>query len=389
LLLARQGFRVALLDQSHFPRHKACAEYLSPGVWETVRRLGLAEVLDAHAPLRVCGMEIISPGDCVLPVRYRSCGQSHHAMTLSRRRLDTSLVRAATASGVELCEGFRVQAPLFEGGSAVGVEGIQGSTRRVIRSRLVVAADGARSSLARRLGLTRAPRWPIRLGLVAHFTGPVRLRGGMGQMHVFPDGYCGVAPLPADSHSNEAGRLNVAMVVREDAVRQERISATHFFDRWIESRPRLRELLTECERADAVRGVGPIGARARRVSLSGMLLVGDAAGFFDPFTGEGIYRAIRGAEIAADVGARALRAGDLSARALSAYDRGRARAFRRKEVVTALVQLFVQYPGLLEYAVPRLAVRHDALDTLGMVLGDMTDAGAFLNPRMLWQALRP
>jgi flavin-dependent dehydrogenase len=179
------------------------------------------------------------------------------------------------------------------------------------------------------------------------------------------------------------------MVVPAGSVRRSRVPAGQYFESWINLHPRLRDTLSECTRVSAVRGVAPIGARCRRPFTAGALVIGDAAGFFDPFTGEGIYRALCSAELAAEVGGQALRSGDVSARALSAYGRARTRQFRRKEMVTALVQLFVQYPRLLEYAVPRLNRRDDALDALGRVLGDLSDAREFLRPAMLWRALHP
>jgi len=115
--------------------------------------------------------------------------------------------------------------------------------------------------------------------------------------------------------------------------------------------------------------------------------VGDAAGFFDPFTGEGIYRALRGAQLAAETAEIALSVPDTVD--FSMYDRLRTREFRRKSAVTALVQLFVQHPAALDYAISRLRRREAALSTLANVLGDVEDAGQFFHPSMLWSALRP
>ena len=81
----------------------------------------------------------------------------------------------------------------------------------------------------------------------------------------------------------------------------------------------LRALLADCTRISPVRGIGPIGSRARRVSMDGAMLVGDAAGFFDPFTGEGIYRALHGAELLSEVGHDALVRNDVSAARLARY----------------------------------------------------------------------
>jgi flavin-dependent dehydrogenase len=201
-------------------------------------------------------------------------------------------------------------------------------------------------------------------------------------MHVARDGYCGVAPLPG-------GLLNVAVVVRADAVASSGMSAGEYLDRWVGSLPALRECLAGCARVSPVRGVGPIGSRTRRVWAPGALLVGDAAGFFDPFTGEGIYRALRGAQVAAPLAADALERDDVSGGVLDRYEDLRRAAFGWKHGVTALVQLFVQYPALMEYALPRLAGRATPAECLGAVLGDCRDPRDFLSPLMLWSALRP
>src|SRR5947207_15136003 len=83
------------------------------------------------------------------------------------------------------------------------------------------------------------------------------------------------------------------------------------FERFAFSFPDVRERLRGADRADTVRGVGPIGARVRATSGPGWMLVGDAAGFFDPFTGEGVYKALRGAELAAEIATDALEHDDL------------------------------------------------------------------------------
>jgi flavin-dependent dehydrogenase len=301
--------------------------------------------------------------------------------------LDAVLAAEASQAGAELIEGFRVCGTRLENGTVCGVEGVKDGTRLVLSARLVVVADGARSALAHGLGTAREPRWPARVGLVAHFSRAARVDDGFGQMHVSEQGYCGVVPLPM-SNAGEA-RQNVAMVLPPETLKRSRMPASVYFDHWIAARTRLRDFLAGCNRVTGVRGIAPVGSRCTRPFAAGALVVGDAAGFFDPFTGEGIYRALCSAELAADVGRQALQTGDVSERTLSAYGRERARVFRRKSAVTALVQLFVQCPPLLDYAISRLNRREDALETLGRVLGDIADAGDFLRPAMLWRALRP
>jgi menaquinone-9 beta-reductase len=378
VLMAREGFSVALLDRQRFPRPKACAEYMSPGVREVLSRLGLQPALDGARGVK--GMEIVAPSGRRLRVAYSNGGVATSASALPRVEFDHALVRLARGAGASVHEGIVVRQPIVEGDRVLGVRGTCCGEEVEMRARLTIIADGARSVLAGALGLTGRVRWPVRMGLVAHMDG-LSFEGDFGQMYVSRGGYCGVAPLPG-------GRANVAMVLPPGTVRASGVSASLYFQRWIASHAVLSAALEGATAVSGVRGVSPIGARVRRSWAPGALLVGDAAGFYDPFTGEGIYRALRSAELAAEVGARALTTGDVDG-GLAPYEYLRGEAFRRKSAITALVQLFVRYPSLLEYAIPRLGARERPLGTLGNVLGDVADAATFLRPGMLWEALRP
>ena len=381
-LLAAQGHDVLLVDRSHFPRVKACAEYMSPGLTDLMHRLGLSTALRDVEPQPITGMEIVSAGGKRLRVQYGDAHQQRQASSVPREVFDSALIGHARSVGAEVREGVVAKLPVREDGRVIGVEVAEDGRTTQIRGRLTIVADGTRSAMARGLGLTSPVRWPRRLGLVSYFQGEAELSGAFGQMHVRAHGYCGVAPLPD-------GRLNVAVVVKTDAVKQSGLTATAYFDRWIEQDVQLSRLLQSCRRVTSVRGVAPIGSRVSRAWAPGCLLVGDAAGFFDPFTGEGIYRAVRGAELASLIAHSALRRNGDRQYELSSYSSLRREAFQQKSAVTALVQLFVQYPGLLGYAVPRLRERQQPREILSNVLGDLIPPAQFLRPSILWSALRP
>ncbi|MDQ2745050.1 MAG: geranylgeranyl reductase family protein [Chloroflexota bacterium] len=382
ILLSRLGYDVLLLDKSHFPRPKPCGEYLSPGVTDTLRQLDLGMVAAEGAMFPLEGMEIVSPANRVLRVSYRRHGAQLLAHTMPRATLDNSLLDHAKRAGTRVMEGFVARTPIVSDGVVRGVAGSLAGDEARVSARLTIVADGTRSVLSRKLGLARPPRWPVRLGLVAYYEGRNWLPDRFGQMHVSLSGYCGIAPLGPES-------ANVAMVVREDAVARSGQSATEFYSQWLARHPGTRRALAGCRRVTPVRGVGPIGSRTTRSWVPGALLVGDAAGFFDPFTGEGIFRALQGADLAARVAHAALQRGTVGDRGLSPYGRLRVESFRWKSLATSLVQCFVQYPALMEYALPRIASRPIPDHTLSMVLGDVMDARRLVNPRMLWSALRP
>jgi menaquinone-9 beta-reductase len=106
--------------------------------------------------------------------------------------------------------------------------------------------------------------------------------------------------------------------------------------------------------------------------------VGDAAGFYDPFTGEGIFTALRSAELATDVAAHAIRSGDVSARTLARYRRERTAIFADKARVTRALQVLIRHRRLANIAAHLLARRQRLLDMMLGVIGDYIPARALL-----------
>ncbi len=381
-LLARRGFSVVLLDRAAFPRDKACGEYTSPETEQVLKRMGVLEPVLRAGARRLPAMKVISPAGRSFIMQYSREGRDDeaHVLATPRRVLDAALVDHARRSGACVREREKVEGVLVQDGVAAGVVlRRRGGEAREIRARLVVGADGVHSAVVRSLGLEAPLRWPRNLGMVAHYRGYSGL-DSWGEMHVSERGYAGLAPL-------SGGLVNVGLVMPMSAKLTG--TAAERFEAFANSFPAVRERLGGAERVSQVRGVGPIGARVGRVHGPGYLLVGDAAGFFDPFTGEGVYKALRGAELAAEVAAEALEKNDLSARGLSRYARLRRRHFAAKEIVCRLVQLFVAVPPAMDYVAARLAARPAPLNTITGVLGDFADARAALSPTFLWSLLRP
>jgi menaquinone-9 beta-reductase len=367
--LAAGGRSVVLVEASHHPRPKACAEYASPMIAEELDRLELpASAWQADA-VAVTGMRVIRGKDAV-DVRYADAGGARRAWGLDRTRFDTALAAHAASRG----------ARLLERRAFVGTERAGGRWRTVMRtatgdeaiaSTWLIGADGARSRVAHRLGVDRPVRMPRRLGLVAHYEGDPDLVEH-GEMHVGRHVYVGLAPLAG-------GRLNVGMALPAG----ERRSAEDRFEAAIASLPAVEARLRERRRLTPIRGASPIGHRAAHAAGEGWMLVGDAAGFIDPFTGEGIYRALRSARAAAS----ALKAGDHGA--ASRYLAERRAAFTAKDALTWTIQALLAAPPVLGYALRRLDARPGLAVRLGSALGDCRPATDALSPLFLGRVLRP
>lgn len=369
--LAADGRDVLMVEARAHPRPKACAEYASPRIVEELRRLGLPEAGWQRDALPLAGMRVIRGRDAV-DVRYRDAVGPRSAWGLDRLVFDTALAAHATASGARLVEHAAFDEPVWTDGRVSGaiVSTPEGAT--TIRSRWLVGADGARSRVANRLGVERPVIAPRRLGMVAHYEADPEL-ADHGEMHVGPGWYVGLAPLAG-------GRLNVGMALPMEKVRR---SAKEQFQAAIEGIPAVAARLAGRRRLTPIMGASPIGHRVGRAAGPGWLLVGDAAGFIDPFTGEGIYRALRSARAAAESLARG--DDDVEDRYLAA----RRHAFAAKDALTWLVQGMLASPPLMGYALRRLASRPATALRLGSALGDCRPASDALSPFFLAQVLRP
>ena len=142
--------------------------------------------------------------------------------------------------------------------------------------------------------------------------------------------------------------------------------------------PRLRERLASARAVESVRALGPLAHYATRVSANGALLVGDAAGFYDPFTGEGVYMALESARLAAEVVDRAIQSHSCSRRFLSQYDAARAASLAGRYRLQSVIQAIVACPHLADFAAKRLQSRGRFADRLMEVLGDLRPPGDLL-----------
>ncbi|HEY2824111.1 MAG TPA: FAD-dependent oxidoreductase [Gemmatimonadales bacterium] len=377
-LLAERGHTVALLDRAHFPRPKPCAEYLSPEAGRILERLGVLGSLRAAGAAELAGMRVVGPGGMSFTGRFAGRGTqgfprfSDVGLAIRREVLDATLLDAARARNVTVLEGLTARS-LGVTPAARTVLAQRDGTPVAIAGRLVIGADGLNSRVAAVLGLTRRRGRP-RVAFVTHARG-VQDMSDVGEIHVGPGGYAGLA-------SVGDGITNVAVVTGDAGAGG---GARERLRQLLAGYPEVTRRVANATWVSPVRAVGPFGRWTPRASAARALLVGDAADFHDPVTGEGVYAALRGAELAAEHADLALRSDRLEAAAFAEYDRDRRRVFGGKWLVERLIGWAIATPAVLDHAARRLRDRPELADLLIGVTGDFVPARQILTPSFLWR----
>ncbi len=288
MLLARAGLNVRVFDRARFPRQKLCGDTLNPGALALLRRhadtTALIERSDA-----IHGMRLTGPGGVRVDGRY---GGDITGRSVTRSVLDQWLLDRAIEAGAQFEEGAAVRDVTSNGGRVDGL--VIGNGNRTHRARMVIAADGRRSVLAIGRGLSRQPRRPRRWAIGSYFT-DVDGMTSLGEMHVRHGHYIGVAPVPG-------GLVNTCLVLPFEPSSDRRLSNPS--EALLAALKEDAELAPRFARARAVDApvmLGPMAVDASSAGEPGLLLAGDAAGFIDPMTGDGLRFALRGAELAATV----------------------------------------------------------------------------------------
>jgi flavin-dependent dehydrogenase len=203
-------------------------------------------------------------------------------------------------------------------------------------------------------------------------------------MHVTRNGYCGLANVGG-------GVTNVGMAMPVRFAAGAAGDTAGFMERWIRAHPRLAPRFAEAERISPVLATGPFAVHARRAWVPGAALVGDAADFFDPFTGEGMFEALRGGEMLGPYLCAALASTSprVMDEALAAYDRARRHQFAGTWRLQKIVAVAVAFPPMLNHTVRAANNRRAIADLVVNVASGFLPAGELVRPGILRQLLFP
>jgi flavin-dependent dehydrogenase len=374
MLLARAGYEVTLLERQYFPRAKPCGDCLSPGANPVLKRLGLWDDVMHARPALLNGWRLTSPGNVSFHALFRDISEDNdvsEALAVSRDRLDAVLLSHARRAGVNIRHGLHVTDVLrADAGRVIGVRAECDAQRIEIKARLTIGADGLRSVIARRLN-AHGRRPKLRK---ASFTIHVDLpeRRVVGEMYVAENACLGIAPV-----HDEMRQHNVTLVVNHGSYDK------HAGTRAIVTAGMARfgfELPSDC---GEILTSGPFDWPVRQTAYDGAVLIGDAAGYYDPFTGQGIFQAMYCAEMLAEHAINALRNRTVRRNDIRNFELAHARMMRPARRVQRIVEFVCARPHLADRIFGKFARDEALARVLVGVTSDLFPAARLLSPRLL------
>jgi geranylgeranyl reductase family protein len=379
--LAKAGVRVALLEKESFPREKLCGEAVcSPGHVH-LRRMGVLQSIERDGLghwARIGGL--VSPAG--ISFVGNSAQETRPPLVIAIRRmvLDERIARAAASAGVTLIEDYSGSDPKFEDGHWTLLD--RRGEKPAIRARVLVAADGALSRIARSLGIvTTQPDATCSRAYVESDSVPFDADGVVYYPRDLLPGYCALfreagGILNFCVYLIPGGKLGVADIkaAHEDVLNRD---------------PYVRAALGPNVRIDKMRAAPLRLGGVPKSYADHVLLVGDAAGQIDPLTGEGIHFAMDAAEMAAQVLIDALAKGDLGAASLKLYEDHWRQAFGREFYWSArIAKFYARYPVFLDGAAALVRKRGASfLQDWAEAMTGAVSKSVFLRPGMAFPLL--
>jgi len=348
--LALAGARVLLLEEKKFPRPKLCGEFISPECLTHFKRLGVMDQMSAAGGAAVSETVFYSRHGNSVAVPSEWFMSGVQALGLSRSEMDHQLLQRARNAGVVVLEETHASRLIGEREEVRGIRVKNGDATQDYEALITIDATGRTRSLARHLDPARPNQRKHTNPLVAfkaHLVG-ARVAAGACEIYFYKRGYGGLSAV-------EGGVSNLCFIVAANDVRR------------YDSNPELvlREVVIKNARASYTLAEATTSTPWLSVSLErfgrrtlapalGLLTVGDAAAFIDPFTGSGMLMALESGQVAAEAIARnlsELRRGSGFQSLATNYEAEYQRRFASRLRVSGLLRRVAFFPNLAEAAI--------------------------------------
>ena len=311
-IAARNGLKTLLVDREQFPREKACGDAVPTSAFELMEQIGLKDTFHSAGFLDIEKVKIIGPKGASMTLKFTP-NQGMGTRVVSRYVFDQILHQHAIDSGADFCE-LNVIAPLIEEGVVVGITCKLGSKTTNYRSKVVIAADGATSTIARGLNVPFRADKDKAVALRGYIETDIDLEPivDFSFFEAIQPGYAWFFP-------TGKRQANIGVGMRADFYKKKGITLPNALQMYMQS-----EFIRDRVGSHLVNDVKswqlPLCSTQQKNVFSGAILIGDAGGFVNPLTGAGIYQAMITGKYAADTATNAIRVNDVSEKQLHPFE---------------------------------------------------------------------
>lgn len=291
--LASKGLKVLLVEQKKFPRAKLCGEFISPECQQHFQKLGVAREIVCSDPASISETVFYSSRGHHVSVPSSWFAGERMALGLSRAVMDDVLLKRAAAVGVEVIEGASVVGPGISADQVHGLKLRTGSDEKEFHAPLTIDATGRARILARKTNHSHKNK-PKLIAFKAHFQN-TRVAPGACEIYFYRGGYGGL-------NSIEAGTSNLCFIISAEQVKRCHSDPDRVMREMVMQNPRARHALEAAQTtSEWLSASWEQFGRQSPAPAKGLLAIGDAAAFIDPFTGSGMLMALESGELAAEV----------------------------------------------------------------------------------------
>jgi geranylgeranyl reductase family protein len=374
LYLEKMGVKPLVIDKAEFPREKICGDAISAYTVNRLKELGIEEKLNPLSKTKINRIVYSSPDQTQVSIKFAPDGYEDqiYGYVLRRKDFDYMLYQRLEEK-VEVLTGKKVTDLLIEGGMVKGVY-LEGESRP-IRSRLVVGADGYHSIIARKMNIydQNPAHWLV--AVRAYFEGVEGMSDAI-ELH-FADlivpGYFWIFPV-------EKGISNVGLGMPKNVLRERKINLKKMLDEVIQLHL-FKERFKKARPISPVVGWHlPIGNVRRKVYGNGFILVGDAAGLVDPFSGEGVGNSFASGKIAAEAILECLNKGDFSEASTVVYSRKLWAKLGPELDLSSKLLKMANWKWLINFVVRRASQSEYVRDWLGKITAELIPRSQLVNP---------
>ncbi len=385
-LLGRAGKTVLLLDKAKFPRDKICGDSICGKSMRVIRELGIQEEIEKVQQEKNRGIIIVSPKGDVVDVRKPVANEVDFQGYICKRELFDNIIFQNSRKYAKIIEEFTVTDIIREGENVIGVKGNDSNGQeKEYRAKITVGADGAQSILASKLGVGEFPPEHTAIAIRAYFNGVEYLKPRL-EAYFFSElmpGYFWIFPTGGTN-----GEANVGLGILFKEKNKRKINLEEMLNNLIKTHPLLKDRFKHAKQEGKTRGwILPLASKPRKMVFDGCVLIGDAAGLIDPFTGDGIGNGLTSASIASKIIIKSLDINDNSKNFLKEYQVKLFEYLGNELKASYSLQKKFKYKFILNFLIGRLKSSQELRELLaGTFLNDYPTPIKF-TPKTIWNIL--